>query len=165
MAVLDTVMEHYMFNGLDDAQRRAVIDQWRLATPSAGEQLIQQGEIGDTVYGGLVEWSWVRCACLSNLHRPCGCATVVESGTVEVHVDGEKVFETSKSGFLFGEMALLYDGRFSARLWAARALALTSFVGTQLPATRACLCPQTRVCGHSMPWCSSALSLPPCASV
>lgn len=29
---------------------------------------------------------------------------------MEVFVQGAKVFETSKSAFIFGEMALLYDG-------------------------------------------------------
>lgn len=35
---------------------------------------------------------------------------------MEVHVNNEKVFETNKTGFLFGEMALLYDGAYTSLL-------------------------------------------------
>ena len=51
LTVLNGAMEHYMFTGLDKHQRQAVIDQWRLLDVEAGHLLIQQGDIGESMFG------------------------------------------------------------------------------------------------------------------
>lgn len=104
VAAIKKAMQHYMFAGLNADQTSAVIDEFKLSELVAGAQIITQGEKGDQVY-------------------------IVESGSVQVLVDGRPVLTKDESGFLFGELALLYDAPRAAsvvaltpvRIWVLKA--------------------------------------------
>lgn len=104
LAAISKAMEHYLFAGLDESQSQAVIDEFRLCELVAGSEITTQGSKGDQVY-------------------------VLESGTVQVLVDGKEVMSTSDGGTLFGELALLYDAPRAAsvitvtpaRIWVLKA--------------------------------------------
>lgn len=63
LEVLNGAMEHYMFTGLDKHQRQAVIDQWRLLDVEAGHSLIQQGDIGESMFGACMRVQALPLVC------------------------------------------------------------------------------------------------------
>ena len=98
--LFDALLGHFLFETLLEKELTQIVDCMKPMTATAGEIIIQQGDVGDLFY------------CL-------------QSGTVTASVDSETDVMTYKAGACFGELALLYNcpraasvvARSSASLW------------------------------------------------
>lgn len=84
VAFIDTSLaDNFIFASLAQEERRVLINSMQLDTVEAGTKIIKQGDLGDFFY-------------------------VVDDGTVDYIIDGNKVGDTTRGG-QFGELALLYN--------------------------------------------------------
>merc|ERR1719284_276532 len=76
------IAKNVLFSHLDENERSDIFDAMFPVNAMPGEVIIQQGDEGDNFY-------------------------IIDSGDVEVYVNGEKVVQISEGGS-FGELALIY---------------------------------------------------------
>lgn len=77
------IAKNILFSGIDEKQRKIIIDAMDLMTFNEGDEIIKQGDMGDNFY-------------------------VLEGGGCDIFVDQNLVMQVS-TGMSFGELALLYD--------------------------------------------------------
>lgn len=81
--IAEIISKNILFNGMDEKQRKIIIDSMERKAFESGHDIIKQGDMGDYFY-------------------------VLEAGTCDIFVDEKLVLQVSK-GMSFGELALLYD--------------------------------------------------------